>query len=349
MPTQVPWTRTQLLATLAAVVIGLTATSSIRAASPAAASAAKIDALVLKDLRKHGQQPNDPASDVQFVRRVHLDVIGRIPSPGEIADFLADARPDRRARLIDKLLASDGHRSHLFNWLAEMLRVKDEYYRTGPTYTYHTWLKDQLKANRPWDEMVREMLTASGRLGENGATGYLLRDAGMPLDSLSNTLTTFLGANVACAQCHDHPFADWTRNDFYQTAAFFGATRFERDDARKPAKAMATKEFSKANLVTLLRPNMARVIHEEGRWLAYPEDYAYANAEPGDRVQPTFLRWGDSPRETVAPHLDQPETLREQFADWMVSPDNPRFARAIANRQWKRFLGLAVQEPVVDL
>jgi hypothetical protein len=88
-----------------------------------------------------------------------------------------------------------------------MLRVKDSYNRVGKTWTFHTWLKTQLDQNRSWNEMVHEMLTAEGPLGENGATAYLLRDASMPLDSLSNTLTTFLGANVACAQCHDHPFA----------------------------------------------------------------------------------------------------------------------------------------------
>ena len=103
------------------------------------------------------------------------------------------------------------------------------------------------------DELVHDMLTAEGRLGENGATAYLLRDASMPLDSLSNTLTTFLGANVACAQCHDHPFAEWTQRDFYEMASFFGSTAFERVDTRKPAITLRDERFSKANLVTLLQ------------------------------------------------------------------------------------------------
>ena len=159
-----------------------------------------IDRLILRDLKGHDLRPNAPASDNQFVRRVYLDVIGRIPTEKELARFHQDTRRDRRARLIDELLASPGHVSHMFNWLGDMLRMKDSYYRIGKTWTFHTWLKTQLDRNRPWKEMVKEMLTAEGALGENGPTAYLLRDASMPLDSLSNTLTTFLGANVACAQ-----------------------------------------------------------------------------------------------------------------------------------------------------
>ena len=162
------------------------------------------------------------------------DVIGRIPTGDELKRFHAETREDRRARLIDELLKSPGHESHMFNWLADMLRLKDDYYRIGKTWTFHTWLKSQLRENRPWDELVHDMLTAEGRLGENGATAYLLRDASMPLDSLSNTLTIFLGANIGCAQCHDHPLAEWTQRDFYEMAAFFGSTAFERVDTRKP-------------------------------------------------------------------------------------------------------------------
>ena len=309
----------------------------------------RIDTLTTNDLKKHGQSPNPATNNAQFVRRVYLDVIGRIPTSSELDRSRNDQAAGHRARLIDRLLASDGYRSQMFNWLADMLRVRDEYSRTGQTYTFHNWIKDQLAANRPWDAMVHDMLTASGRLGENGATGYLLRDAGMPLDSLSNTLTIFLGANVSCAQCHDHPFAEWTQRDFYEMAAFFGATRFERDDPRKPAKAMRDEEFSKANLVTLLRPNMARVIHEENRWLTFPKDYAYDDAKPGDPVVPKFVQWSDSSSQKHRVRIGHKNQLREQFAGWLVSRNNPRFATAIANRLWKKLFGVAVQEPITDL
>ena len=312
-----------------------------------AEASAGIDRLILRDLKSHELRPNAPASDNQFVRRVYLDVIGRIPSAQELSSFHQDTRKDRRARLIDELLASPGHVSHMFNWLGDMLRVKDSYYRIGKTWTFHTWLKTQLDRNRPWNEMVKEMLTAEGALGENGPTAYLLRDASMPLDSLSNTLTTFLGANVACAQCHDHPFAEWTQRDFYEMAAFFGSTAFDSVDTRKPAKVLADKRFSKANLVTLLQPNMERVVFDPTRGTVFPEDYAYDDAKPGQKVVPRFITWDDAKKKRSSRTSSQ--RLREHFADWLTSPDNPRFAAAIANRLWKKLFGAAVKEPVTDL
>lgn len=335
----------QIVLTLSLTGI-VTLGTPVRADQPKDASS-QIDAIIRLDLKKHDLQPNSPVDDVQFVRRVYLDVIGRIPSTEELERFHADVRPDRRSRLIDELLDSPGHESHLFNWLGDMLRVKDDYYRIGKTWTFHTWLKTQIRENRPWDELVYDMLTAEGRLGENGATGYLLRDASMPLDSLSNTLTTFLGANVACAQCHDHPFAEWTQRDFYEMASFFGSTAFERIDTRKPALTLRDERFSKANLVTLLQPNMERVVYEQGRATEFPEDYDYDDAEPGEKVVPRFITWEGAKRANVT--TTDPRSLRNLFARWMTSAKNPRFAEAIANRLWKKFFGVAVKEPVTDL
>jgi hypothetical protein len=191
------------------------------------------------------------------------------------------------------------------------------------------------------------MLTAEGRLGENGATAYLLRDASMPLDSLSNTLTTFLGANVACAQCHDHPFAEWTQRDFYEMASFFGSTDFERVDTRKPAITLRDDRFSKANLVTLLQPNMERVVFDNTRSTVFPEDYAYDDAKPGEKVVPKFITWEGMRRANVT--TKNPRHMRTLFATWLTSPKNPRFAEAIANRIWKKFFGIAVMEPMTNL
>ncbi len=324
----------------------MVATTDAHAENPSNASA-RIDEIITVDLKKHELQPNPPASDIQFVRRVYLDVIGRIPTSEELQRFFAETSKDRRAKLIDQLLDSPGHESHMFNWLGDMLRVQDDYYRIGKTYTFHTWLKSQLRENRPWDEIVYNMLTAEGRLGENGATAYLLRDASMPLDSLSNTLTTFLGANVACAQCHDHPFAEWTQRDFYEMASFFGSTDFERVDTRKPAITLRDDRFSKANLVTLLQPNMERVVFDNTRSTVFPEDYAYDDAKPGEKVIPKFITWEGVKRANVTTR--DPRHMRTLFAVWMTSPKNPRFAEAIANRMWKKFFGVAVMEPVTNI
>ena len=329
------------------LLLGLIDTTTIAHAVNPVDASSRIDAIIQLDLKEHELRANPPVSDVQFVRRVYLDLIGRIPTDKELVSFYEDKRKDRRARLIDDLLESPGHESHMFNWLGDMLRVKDEYYRIGKTWTFHTWLKSQLRENRPWDELVHDMLSAEGRLGENGATAYLLRDASMPLDSLSNTLTTFLGANVACAQCHDHPFAEWTQRDFYEMASFFGSTAFDRVDTRKPAITLRDERFSKANLVTLLQPNMERVVYEQGRATEYPEDYAYNDAQPGEKVVPKFITWEGARRANVT--TTDPRHLRKLFARWLTSPKNPRFAEAIANRMWKKFFGVAVKEPVTDL
>ncbi len=338
---------TQILTVCRILFLGLIVATTYAHAENSSNASARIDEIISVDLKKHEVQPNPPASDIQFVRRVYLDVIGRIPTSEELQDFSANTRKDRRARLIDELLESPGHESHMFNWLGDMLRVKDDYYRIGKTYTFHTWLKSQLRENRPWDKVVYDMLTAEGRLGENGATAYLLRDASMPLDSLSNTLTTFLGANVACAQCHDHPFAEWTQRDFYEMASFFGSTDFERVDTRKPAITLRDDRFSKANLVTLLQPNMERVVFDNTRSTVFPEDYAYDDATPGEKVIPKFITWEGDKRANVTTR--DPRHMRTLFAVWMTSPKNPRFAEAIANRVWKKFFGVAVMEPVTNI
>ena len=329
------------------LLLGLTVTTTnVGAVDPGNASS-RIDEIIQFDLKTNQLEPNPPVNDLQFVRRVYLDVIGRIPTDLELRSFFENPRHGRRARLIDELLDSPGHESHMFNWLGDMLRVKDDYYRIGKTWTFHSWLKTQLRDNRPWDELVHDLLTAEGRLGENGATAYLLRDASMPLDSLSNTLTTFLGANVACAQCHDHPSAEWTQRDFYEMVSFFGSTAFDRVDTRKPAITLRDDRFSKANLVTLLQPNMERVIFDGTRSTEFPSDYAYDDANPGDRVGPRFITWDGKDK---LPLNDlQPQRLRKHFGDWLTSSENPRFAAAIANRLWQRFFGVAVKEPVTDL
>lgn len=141
---------------------------------------------------------------------MYLDLAGRIPTREAIA-FLTDKSDGKRAKVIDTLVNSEGFTSRMFNYFGDMMRVADDANKIK-YFTYQEWLKKQIAENRPWNVIVREMLSADGNMLQNGAAGYLLRDKGMKLDNLSLTLTTFLGANVACAQCHDHPFAEWTQS-----------------------------------------------------------------------------------------------------------------------------------------
>ncbi len=329
--------------------------------SPAqvAASAAQIDKLVLAGLAKAGQRANAPATDEQIVRRMYLDIAGRIPTAAETSAFIYNQAPDKRAKLVDQLIGSAGYNSQMFNWLGDLLRVMDDNGKGVKTYVYEEWLKDQIADNRPWNELVHDLLTAQGKLSNDGPVGYLLRDKGMPLDSLSNTLTIFLGANVACAQCHNHPLAAWTQKDFYQMAAYFGATNTDYPKPQKVAKGIGGKKGKTADappvsrqlLARVLGPNVAAIQELHKNTTTFPTDYKYDNAKPGAPVTPQLIAWSAADKNSAAyaSTPDKPEELRNAFADWLTHADNPRFATTIANRLWKRIFGLAVIEPVTDL
>ncbi|MFN0077729.1 MAG: DUF1549 domain-containing protein [Prosthecobacter sp.] len=324
-----------------------------------AQAAARIDMLVNGGLQKAGLKPNPLASDEQFVRRVYLDIAGRIPTREEALEFINDGSVSKRAKVIDKLLNTDGYRSNLFNYFADMMRVADQANKVR-FYTYQDWLKSQIADNISWDKMVYTMMTADGKLLENGATGYLLRDAGMRLDNLSLTLSTFLGANVSCAQCHDHPFADWTQRQFYEMASFFGATETYGVKGSKGGGNMMEMRKVLASLddkrmqnmaKNVLRINAMAVEDSETNDLKLPDDYKYPDAKPGDFVAPKLIAWSDDKTKKAYQGVKtkNEEDLRTQFAQWMTSPDNPRFAMTIANRMWKRAFGVGVREPVTDL
>lgn len=320
---------------------------------PTEEAAAKIDAILDAALKKKGLQKNPALEEDQFVRRLYLDVAGRIPTAQELVAFLADNTPNKRTKLIDTLLASEGCHSQQFNWLADMLRVKDDFGKGVKSYVYEEWLKEQIAANRHWDALVYEMMTAEGRLTSTGPVGYLLRDRGMPLDNLSNTLTTFLGANLACAQCHDHPMADWTQRNFYEMAAFFGATEqgFSKQDLAATIRSLGLDK-NKIPPKNILSSLLARVDTLPENKLTFPKDYKYPDAKPGDPVRPKLISWTkadeNNPSFTKL-GKGNPTQWRDDFAVWLTHPDNPRFGAAIANRVWKRFFGIAVQEPVSDL
>lgn len=308
-----------------------------------------IDRTVGNKLLHSGIQPNKQTDDFVFVRRVYLDTVGRIPTDEEASIFLKNNDSEKRRKLIDRLLLSDGYRSHLFNWMADLLRHKQSLKRSSFSH-YERWLKDQIAQNRSWNEIVYDMLTAEGTLASSGPTGYLLRDPGMPLDNLSNTLNVFLSANVSCAQCHDHPLADWTQREFYELAAFFGATDVSDRDPRKVGNKLklSNGSLTKQDVIAAVAQNMARVHTKSSQTLKFPDDYAYSDVEPGSPVDPLLFFWADEDV-TVEVEEKSPHKLRENFAEWLTHKKNPRFAIAIANRLWKRFFGLGVQEPLEDL
>ncbi|MEO6784580.1 MAG: DUF1549 domain-containing protein [Chthoniobacteraceae bacterium] len=321
-------------------------------------AAYQIDYLIGSTLvsQKPSQKFNAPATDEQFVRRIHLDAVGRIPTAEEASTFLADTAKDKRAKLIDRLLYSPGYTMQMYNWMGDMLRLKDTFGKNVPAFTFQDWLKDQLHADRTWDSLVRTMLTADGKICDNGAVGFLEYDAQMPLDGVSNLLTTFLGANVACAQCHDHPLAEWKQRDFYQMAAFFGASDGVDEKAlregKKLAKGKGAGALPKGQVQSIASANAFRMEDTTKQHLTFPKDYKYSDVKPSSPVTPTLISWTKTDAKTPlyrSVNTSNPVQLRVEFAKWMTSPDNPRFAANIANRVWKKVFGLAVQEPVTDL
>ena len=189
-----------------------------RADPKVSAAADVIDALLARDWAANNLTPNAPADDSVFMRRIYLDVVGRIPTSREAEEFQASREEGRRAALIDKLLDSEGYVQNYFHYWADVLRVQSKGQRTGPAYVH--FVKDALRSNKPYHMFVREMVAGDGKAWSDGAIGYYTRDRGMPLDNMASTVRVFLGTRIECAQCHNHPFDKWTQRQFYEMAAF---------------------------------------------------------------------------------------------------------------------------------
>ena len=307
--------------------------------------AREIDALVEADCKANNVELNAPAGDEIFLRRVYLDIAGRIPTLEEAREFLDSDDENKRSVLIDRLLDSEAYVSHHFNYWADLLRIRSRM-RYGPAQPYINFVKNSLRDSVPYDQFVRELITAEGYTWDNGAAGYYLRDTGMPLDNMSNTAQVFLGTQLVCAQCHDHPFDSWTQRQYYQLAAFtYGV---DTRDRRNP-KFLELREMRRGGDVdrrTLqaagqILQQLNYRVNETDRSLRLPKDYQYEDGKPGDVIEPATI-FGDE----VAVH--DGDSPADVYARWMTSKKNPRFSVVIANRLWKRAMGRGLVEPVDD-
>lgn len=333
------------------------------------AKSAEIDRLILAKLEKEKIEPNAPASDEVFVRRAHLDIAGRIPTLKETTDFLADTDPAKRGKLIDRLLASDGYVQHYFNFWSDILRLKSQSVGGGQSlpagYAYADWLRDALKTNKPYDQMVRELVTADGKTYENGAVGFYIRDYNMPLDNMAVTTQVFLGTSMVCAQCHNHPFDKWTQMDYYQMAAhtygmtgsnglsnpllaeaFYGRSKKKQSPEMGMMSEFSSKDRGRA-MTEILRPLRYNTVLDQTdkRGLCLPHDYQYSDAKPKAVIEPvipaSFSKDG-----RITPEGGKPV---DAYAHWMASKENPRFTLVIANRLWKKAMGMGLIEPVDEI
>ena len=277
-----------------------------------------IDDQLFKRLESLKVPPSPPASDAVFLRRISLDLTGEQPAPDRIREFLKDTDPDKRAKLIDGLIASRDFSRFWQIKLGDMLEITTARADLGniPAINYQTWLAKRLIANAPWNEMVRELLTAVGDPNDKetgGPVAYALEGLD-PKVSAEKTAQRFLGLRIRCAQCHDHPFDVWTQDDYFGLAATFA------------------KVQRSAGGPGMMNKTVVKV-------------------EPKGQVEHLRTRKPAEPRLLTGQPITvaEDEDPRAKLADWMTSADNPYFARALSNWAWAQFFGKGIADPPDDL
>jgi hypothetical protein len=272
-----------------------------------------VDRLMLARWNKLGLVPSELCSDSEFIRRLYLDLLGRLPTPAEARTFLADRRPDRRARLIDRCLEDRDYAAYWALRWGSILRNSQLAGSEAAAYAFHDWLKDMIGRNRPYDEFVRGIVAAAGEWQEAPAINWFWQMRDDPLHQpVSDTAQVFLGLRLQCAKCHHHPYERWSQDDYYGLAGFF--TRLGRKGFGEPPPYYSSR---------------TRTTGE-------------TNPRTGKPLEPKLL---DGPVLEVAAEDDP----RHKLVDWMARPDNPFFAKALVNRLWGHLLGRGLVDPVDDM
>jgi hypothetical protein len=297
-------------------VVRIIVPQPLPAGFPAAKPNNRIDELVLANLKKLGLPPSQLSSDREFLRRVYIDVIGTLPTPDEARAFMADKDPGKRARLIEQLLARDEFNDFWALKWGDLLRIKSEYpVRIWPkaVETYHRWLRQSIADNKPYDQFARELLTATGSNFRVGPANFVRAVPTKDAQTIGETASLlFMGARMGCARCHGHPTETWGPEDNLGIAAHFSRVAFKST-------------------------------------LEWKEEIVYTNPRGVLRHPRT--------RQPVAPRVPggEPATLEEfedprgRFADWLTAPDNPYFAKNLANRTWFWLMGRGIVHEPDDL
>lgn len=275
-----------------------------------------IDDAVLKQLAILHLPPAPTADDATFIRRAFIDTIGKLPTTDEVRAFLADKTPDKRDRLIESLLARDEFIDYWAYQWSDLLLVNGTRLRPDAVKAFYTWIREQVKSNMPWDEFARQIVVAKGNSLQDGATNFyaLHQD---PEEMTENVSQAFLGLSIGCAKCHNHPLEKWTNDQYYAMANLF---------ARVHAKGWGGGPRNGDGIRTLFVSSR------------------------GDLVQPSKgVPQPPAPLDSKPLAPDSENDRREYLADWLTSPTNPYFARAITNRIWANFLGVGLVDPVDDL
>jgi len=336
-----------------ATSLSASASAPLASASPPSAplpfGSAAIDAAIRAEWAKRGITPAPRVDDARFLRRAYIDIVGTVPPPAVVRSFMADSAPDKRAKLVDSLLASPAYAAYWATLWEDTLvgwSTKEQLIDRG---ALRDWLEAEFAANAPWDKIVTELMTATGQnsrggkrrqddapapMGEvdddapahvggppiNGAVNWFLKYRDTPQDIAGNASRIFLGVQIQCAQCHDHKTEKWKQDDFRRFAACFARTRTEVLDK---GKTMGKKRV---------------FVTDIGRPL--PRFAKNPELAPILQAEPTTLDGTD---------IGATPDTRRAVAAWMTSKDNPWFAKAIVNRMWGHFLGRGFVDPVDDI
>ncbi len=273
----------------------------------------QVDELVFQKLKSLGIPPSAICDDSTFIRRVTLDLTGRLPTIEETRDFLSDTNEQKFDRTVDRLLESIEHAEFFAKKWSTILRNR----RTSAghqfgSFAFFDWLRNSFHQNKPYDEFVRELLTASGSLESNPAVAWL-REVSTTESRVEDAAQLFLGQRIQCARCHHHPFEKWSQGDYYHLSAFF--SKVSRKDGPTP---------------------------EEPRFVSRIGSATAKHPRTGQDLAPAGL--GATPLS-----LEASRDPREDLVDWMIAPDNPFFARSLVNRYWKHFFAVGLVEPEDDM
>ena len=267
-----------------------------------------VDELAVARWKKLGLLPSPLCDDATFLRRVTVDLCGRLPTADEARAFLADAVADKRSRLIDRLLDSPDYPSYFALRWGSILRNSNLAGANQAAYAFHDWLRDQIARNRPYDEFVRGIVAAAGEWQDAPAINWYWQMRDDQLHQVTaDTAQVFLGIRLQCARCHHHPYERWGQADYYGLAGFF--TRLGRKSFGEPPPYYA------AGAVTT----------------------GEKDPHTGKAPEPKYL---DGPVAKFTPEEDP----RHALVDWMARPDNPFFARALVNRMWGHFFSRGIYQ-----
>lgn len=275
-----------------------------------------IDKHTFNKLKLLNIQPSDLCKDEEFLRRAYLDLCGVLPSPDEVKAFQKNNDPQKRAKLIDSLLDRPEYADFWTLKWSDVFRSTRKTIQLKGTHTFRKWIFNHVYQNTPFDQVVQEMLTSTGNSYTNPAANYY-RIAKDPTTLAETTAQLFMGVRMQCAKCHNHPFEKWTQDDYYSLAAFFSQVKTRKDYV--PTE----KNAPGAEVVFLLRSGDV------------------TQPRKGVTIAPKFLGG-------INPKIESGEDRRISLAKWLTAPDNPFFAKSVANRVWYHLLGRGIVDPVDD-